>query len=598
MDKKTLARFRFLFILVALSLVLLTTRVAYLQIANYDHYVTRSERNRVTKLPVHAPRGEIYDRNDQLLVTNQPGFVLSLMDMGGGYDSDTIAFLAEKLELEEEEIREKIRRYRFTRYMPVQLKEDISEETMAEIYESRWKLQGISIEPQPIREYKFGVSGAHLFGYLGLDEPRESINEEWTEQGYEYRTGERVGQARGLEEVWEPYLRGEDGEQLVETNYLGQPQNYLDREEPVPGKDLYLTLDTGLQEVATSSLKEMVDEIQEEEDNEEHIKGAVVVLDPNTGAIMAMHNYPSYDPNTVSEDIDELKQDPRQPFNNTAISGTYPIGSTFKMITGIAALEEGEITDQTSFNCQGVLDAANTTKSCHSVHGSTSIYRGIAESCNIFFYQAGLRAGIDAIAHYSREFGLGVYPGLEDIRGETRGTVASREEMEKRGRQWHKAETMDAAIGQTLHDYSPMQMAQYVSMIANGGVHYRPYLVDRVYDYQGETVKEVEPEILREADVSSETLDIIREGMKQTVGPGGTANYAFRNVEEEVAAKTGTAEPSGDSSSHGLFVAYGPYEDPDLAVAVLVEHGSAGATSAAPVAADIMEYYFDSPEGD
>jgi len=607
MDKKTLARFRIMFVILILGFLLLTARIAYLQIVNYDYYVDRSERNRITRLPLPAPRGEIYDRDGQLLVTNRPGFSLSLIDLGRGYDAETIAFLATQLELEEEEIREKIRSQRYTRFLPVQLKRDITEETMARIYERRWKLQGVTIEPLPIREYKMEEKGSHLFGYKSLEEPREAIQAAWVEQGYEFRSGDMVGQ-RGLEQVWEPYLRGKDGEQLVETNYLGQPQKYLEQEEPVPGHNLHLTLDVELQEAASKALKDMVEELieeAEEEDDEgprEVKRGSVVVLDPNSGAILAMENYPSYDSNTVRQEMDELIADPRGPLTNRAISGTYPIGSSFKMITGIAALEEGKISDGSTFSCSGSLTVDRATKRCHGVHGSINIYRGLAVSCNVFFYQAGLRADIDAISHYAEEFSLGTFTGLQDIRGEVRGNVASREYKERRyADPWYRVETMDAAIGQGFHSFTPLQMAQYVSMIANGGVHYRPYLVESVTDYHGELVKNIEPEVLREADVSEKTLDIIQEGMRRVNVPGygGTAAYAMRNLEEETGGKTGTAEtPDKEKSNHGIFLAYGPFEDPEIAVAVLIEHGDSGGRAAAPVAADIMEYYFGTQEED
>ncbi len=598
MNKKLVRRFRWLFVVVVFCFVILAGRLASLQVINYDYYLNRAERNRIAKFPLAAPRGNIYDRDGELLVTNRPGFAVSLLDLGGGYDPETIAFLSEMLEIEEEEIREKIRSVSFRRYLPVQLLADISPETMARIAEKQWMLQGVSIDPQPIRHYRYQEIGSHLFGFIsGGEITGPSLLERWQEQGYHYSNRDVVGQ-EGLEQAWEAYLRGEDGEQLVETNYLGQPKNYLDRRDPVPGSDLHLTLDMELQIVATEAMERMIEHLREEEENEQVQRGSVVVLDPNSGAILAMANFPNYDPNLIrkAEKFNEYKTAPGNPLFNGAIRGTYPIGSTYKLLTGIAALEEGAISDSTIFTCRRVIERVGQEKTCLAAHGRTNIYSAIARSCNIFFYETGLRTGIDALAYYSPEFGLGKPTGFRDITPvEATGTIASREyKMEVEGDRWYQAETMDAAIGQTFHSYTPLQMAVYVSMIANGGYHYRPYLVERVVGPDGETEIEVEPEILHRADVSEETLDIIREGMYLSTQPGGTGWSPLRDleVEVEVAAKTGTAEIKGDAYSHGLFVSYAPYEDPEIAIAVILEHGTFGSRSAAPVAREILEHYF------
>ncbi len=604
MQKLVLARLRILFILVLVCFIILTGRLAYLQVIEFEHYRTRADHNRITRFPEPAPRGQIYDREGEVLVTNRPGFVVSLMDLGDGFDEETISFLSDKLNMEEEEIWERIRGQ--SRFLPVNLREDISDEVRAEIAEQQWKYSGISIDAQYVREYKYQEIGSHVMGYTAggvVEDP--TILERWEEDGYQYDSRHIVGQ-EGLERIWEPYLRGEEGEQLVEINRMGQKVAELDYQEPEPGHNLHLTKDAELQEVAYRALGDMVEELQQEAEEEEDEparvakQGSLVVLDPNTGAIRAMVKYPGYDPNQVTERYNEYSNAPGNPLYNDVIRQAYPIGSTYKPVTGVAALEEGEISDSTTFRCAGTLERAGTTKSCLGVHGSSNIYRGMSVSCNIFFYNAGLEAGIDALAHYTQELGLGKFTGLEDIYGENKGTVASREYKERRfGERWYPAETMDAAIGQTFHEFTPLQMAVYASMLANGGTHYRPYLVEEVRNNNGETVMSTEPEIMHEADISRENMEIIQESMREVVAtPGGTAYYLFEDLEIETAGKTGTAQVGGGITPHGLYISYAPFDEPEVAVAAIIENAGHGSTSAAPVVKEVLDFYFNGTEGE
>lgn len=595
MTKQMLRRVRIIFILVIGIFVLLAGRLAYLQIVRHDYYFYRSEENRFTKITLAAPRGEIFDRNGELLVTNRPAFVVSLMDMGEGYDPDTIAFLSEVLEMEEEEIYNAIRGRLYMRYLPLYLKSDITFETIAWISEHRWKLKGIDIEVRPIRDYREGAAAAHILGYLGQAEISPQTQELWREAGYEYKSGDLVGQ-EGIERAWEPWLRGKDGEQRIETNTLGQPINYFERREPEPGHNLYLTLDLDLQRVAEEALVRRVQKLKEE-GNKFAGRASAVVLDPNSGALLAMANCPSYDLNTVGKEYESLREDPLFPLNNIAIQGTYPIGSTFKMVTGTAVLEEGIWSERDVINCRGVVTLYNDTKSCFNnvAHGAVNFYSALALSCNIYFYRAGLAAGIDRLAHYAREYGFGSPTGLADLPGEVPGVVASPEYKAEvtGGEPWYRAETMSAAIGQSYNSFTPLQLANYAAIIANGGTHYRPYLVQKVVDSKGLTVHETEPEALRQAQISGRTFSIIQEGMRRVSQPRGTAYYYFSRLPVTVAGKTGSAEVGiKGRPAHSLFTGYAPHDKPQIAVAVLVEHGGIGATGAVPVAAEIMEYYF------
>ncbi len=598
MQKNVLARFKLLLIMVMACFILLAGRLAHLQVLEHDHYRDRADHNRITRFPDPAPRGKMYDREGEVLVTNRPGFVVSVMDMGDGFDPETVSFLSDTLEMDEEEIWERIRGQ--SRFMPVKLQEDVSDEVRVKIAEQQWKYSGVSIDAQYVRDYKYRETGGHLFGYIsgGIIE-NQAVLDRWEEMGYDYDNRHVVGQD-GLEINWEPFLRGKEGEQLVEINRMGQKVAELDHRKPEPGHDLHLTLDAGLQEAAYQALEEKIEKLQEEadEDEEKPWQGSVVILDPNSGAVLAMVKYPAYDPNLMPEKyMEKYFNAPGSPLYFDAIKQTYPIGSTYKPVTGITALEEGAISDSTTFHCAGAMERAGITKRCLGVHGHSNIYRAMAVSCNIFFYNTGLEAGIDALSHYTQEFGLGKYTGMNDIRGEKRGTVASREYKERRfGERWYPSETMDAAIGQTFHEFTPLQMAVYVSMIANGGVHYRPYLVQEIIDGDGGTVMEAEKEVMHQAGVSEENLEIIQESMNLVTEPGGTGYYPLHELEVEVAAKTGTAQVGRGITPHGLFVSYAPYEEPELAVAAIIEHGSYGSTSAAPVVNDIFEYYFSEDE--
>ena len=603
MDKKMLRRTRFFFTLVILLFILLGARLAYLQVIQYEHYWNRAERNRFRIMPISAPRGEIYGSQGEQLVTNRPGFTVSLVDLGSGYSEETIASLGRLLEMEEEEIRERIRSQYYSRYMPIRLKTDVSLETVAVISERRLEMPGVLIEVQPIRNYALGQTAPHLLGYLGSSPAPEWIVARWAARGYEnYRPGDMVGQS-GLERVWEPYLRGRDGGVQVEVNSTGQSIREFERVEPVPGHDLYLTLDIPLQQAVEQTLKDTVEYLREEEGNLYAGVASAVALDPNTGRILAMASIPDYDLNTFRSDYPDLLADGQEPLVNKAIEDHFPVGSVFKMVTAIAALQEGAVSRNERVRCTGSITRYNATKSCFrgTVHGPVHVVDAIRRSCNVFFYEMGLRVGIDRLAHYSREFGFGSPTGLQDVLGERSGIVASREYKDRVYQEpWYPAETMDAAIGQSFQSITPLQLANYTALLANGGIHYRPYLVERVVDNQGQTVLLAEPEVLHRMEVDEGHWQAVREGMARAVLPGGTA-ARLADMTIPIAGKTGTAQVTtreSDIPTHSLFVSYAPVEEPEIALAVFIRHGGLGGATAAPAARDILEFYFGAAEED
>lgn len=365
MDKKMLQRTRiFIYLVIGIFIVLLL-RLAFLQVYRYEYYWARAEKNRLRILPITAPRGEIFAHDGEQLVTNRPGFTVSLVDLGQGYNEQTIAYLAKLLAMDEAEIWQKIDAQYYRRYLPVRLKTDVSMETVSRIAERRLEYPGVLIEVQPIRNYVHGKFLAHVLGYMGEGVVPPWVEEHWQETGYEYRQGEPVGQA-GLELAWEPFLKGEDGGIQVEVNSTGQAIGEFERVEPKPGHDLYLTIDASLQLAVEEALNETVEDLMAG-NNRYAGEAAAVVLDPRCGAILAMADTPVYNPNTFSEDFPLLEQDPRRPLVNKVIEEHYPVGSTFKMVTAMAALQEGAITKEGRVFCGGLLRATMQPKPASGV---------------------------------------------------------------------------------------------------------------------------------------------------------------------------------------------------------------------------------------
>lgn len=600
MSKAMQKRIRVFITLVVSIFIILSSRLAYLQIIQYDYYWNRAENNRLRIMPVTAPRGEIYDRKGEQLVTNRPGFTVSLVDLGNGYSDETISYLSRLLEMDEQEINEKILLQNYRRYLPVRLKTDVDIEIVSKIAEKRLELPGVLIEVQPIRNYNYGNSASHVLGYMGEGTVQEWIKEYWAGLGYEYQPGELVGQS-GLELAWEPFLRGEDGGVQVEVNSTGQAIREFERVEPVPGNNLFLTLDLQLQQVTEQSLLEVIEGLRSG-GNFYAGEAAAVVLDPRSGRILAMASAPFYDLNTFRLDFPRLVDNPLRPLVNKTIEEHYPVGSTFKMVSAMGALEGDLISKTERVYCGGTITRYGATKSCYHgrAHGGMNILQAIQKSCNIFFYEMGLRQGIDTLAYYSRQFGFGSVVGLKDIFGEKSGIVASREFKSKLypDEPWYPAETMDASIGQSFHSITPLQLANYAAMIANGGIHYRPYLVEKIVDSEGSTVMMAEPEVLSYMEAKETSWEIIREGMSLVTRSGGTGAL-LADLPVWVAGKTGTAQVVGKDGaipSHSLFVGYAPLEDPEIAFAVIIKHGESNGSTSIPIVRKIVEHYFGAPE--
>lgn len=491
----------------------------------------------------------------------------------------------------------KIRDLGYKKYMPIRLKTNVDFETVARIEEKR--LPGVVVEVEPIRNYIYGSEAAHIFGYVG--EISKNELEALKDKGY--RAGDLVGKM-GLEKVLEPYLKGTNGGKQVEVNAFGKPIKVLGEIPPVPGDTIILTIDSELQRVAEKALQDQLLKLQTDKIKPfpNAKRGAVVVLNVKTGEVLAMASVPSFDPNMFARGLtakewEDLSNNPLKPLVNIAISETYPPGSVFKMITAIAALENNITNEKETIYDRGVYWTILPKKDWKpGGHGVVNMIKAIAESCNIYFFEMGRRLGIDLIEKYAKMFGLGQITGIE-LPGEKAGVVASREYKEKTFKKaedkiWYPAETLDAAIGQGYHQFTPLQIACYISAIANEGYWMKPHIIKSIVDANGRTVFDSKPEIAGKVNVSKKTFEIVKQGMRGVVSPGGTAYGVFSNFPIPIAAKTGTAQWDLKKAPHGWFVTFAPYDNPEIAIAVFIEQAGSGGSTGGPVARAILEEYF------
>lgn len=460
----------------------------------------------------------------------------------------------------------------------------VSMEVVSILSEQQADYPGVTITLLSERQYETTYA-AHILGRTGLILAEDS--EAFEAQGYPM---DAIVGRDGVERAFESWLRGIDGERMVETGDSGGIVRVIGETPAQNGGDVYLTLDISLQKAAEDSLALRIQELREE--GIEAGGGAAVVLDVETGDVLALASYPTYNLSTFQENYATLAADELTPMFNRAIAGTYAPGSTFKIVTAFAALSEGVITPETQIRCGGVYTyfAPNYLYHCWvyrdygRVHGLLTASQALQESCNCFFYEAGRLTGIRAIDRYAGLFGLGEYTGIE-LSGEARGIVAG---PDSRDGDWYAGDTLQAAIGQSDHLFTPLQLANYTATIANGGTHYAVHLMDHV-ERAGEILYEQEPEVLNTLDFSAEIYDTIREGML-AVTEDGTASTVFSDYPISVLGKSGSAQV-GTGRANGIFILAAPAEDPEIAVAVVIEHGAAG-NNAARVARDILTAYF------
>ena len=578
-------RFRYLYWILIGIFVVLICRLVYLQIVAGDYYHSLAEGNRLRAIPIAAMRGIMYDRNGQILVGSRPSFMVTYVPTKDGMTDDELKELSQLINQPEDKLREKIQKVK-SAYVPTVLATDLTQDIVTKIEERRNELPGISVDVQPIRYYPYNEMAAQIFGYVGqIDE--EDMKRLEGQEGVSNIT--QIGRA-GLESYYDDILRGKDGGRQVEVDAAGSPVKEMERKNPVAGHNIHLTIDLNLQQAAEDAMDKQVT-------NGIGTHGiAAVAIDPNTGAVLAMASRPSFNPNWFTRGITakewaQINDNPYHPMENRAIAGEYPPGSTFKLITGSAALELKKVTPDEMIFDSGRHWLVDMRNAGGEALGWINFTEALAKSDNVYFYEMGRRVGIEKLAEYARMFGMGKKTGIA-LRGEASGLVASEEYKKKTFNQdWYLGDTFNSAIGQGFQLVTPLQAAMIVSEVANGGIQYRPFIVNRIDNLDGTPYKIFAPEQVGTLAVSRSTLDLIREGMRNVTEESGTAGSLFAGFPIQVAGKTGTAENFG-GVDHGWFVAYAPFDHPRIVVAVLVEQGGYGGVASGPIVKMMLEEFF------
>ena len=575
-----IGRLKPLTFLSVLVIVILIVRVGYLQLYDGEYYSRLADGNRIRIIPSVAPRGTFFDRNGQLLVTNRPGFAVSLLPLSEP-NPEVIVKISKLLNVPVEDIQKKIDAH--VGFDPIRIKTDITPDVVTIIEEQKNEYPGVVIEVQPIRNYILMQEGAHTFGYVS-----EISDEELERKKSEgYKSGDMIGKF-GLEKVYDKEVRGENGGEQVEVDVQGKPVQILGKKEPRPGYDLILTIDKDLQTAAEQAVDSMLAQIHAN-------AAAAVVLNPQNGEVLAMVSRPAFDPNLFAHGISEkdwnaINTNPYHPMDNKTITGEYPPGSTFKIVTGTAALAAGKVTPNEQIFDSGTHWLIPKGNAGGEALGWLNFRSAMAHSDNVYFYEMGNRLGVDLLGHYAKMFGLGEVTGI-DLPYESPGLVASKEyKMKVYEEDWYISETFDAAIGQGFNLVTPLQAAMVMGEIAANGNRFKPHLVKKIVTQDGEVIKDIQPEIAGKLDVDPSIIQLVQDGLHE-VTISGTAARNFSGFPYAVAGKTGTAEnPQG--RDHGWFVGYGTFDNPTVCVAVIVENGGYGATSAVPIGKQILEAAF------
>jgi penicillin-binding protein 2 len=582
---------------VVAAFAVLSVRLFHLQVIGGEEYRRLSASNCIRLESIDAPRGLIFDRRGDMMVDNRPAFDVSIIPRDAKPVEETIEKLSSLLQLTAEELMVKIReKRRLGSYKPVLLRQDIGRNTLAGIEVHRYDLPGVVININPRRHYPYDQSAAHVLGYLG-----EISNEELSCGKFPgCRPGDFVGKF-GVEKTFESALRGDRGGRQVEVNAKGQVVRVLQTVDAQPGHNVYLTIDRRLQQKAEEMLRGSA--------------GAAVAMEPGTGEILAMASSPSFDQNAFVSGMtydqwETLISNPEHPMENKAVQGEYPPASTYKIVTAIAGLEEGVIDEKTTFYCPGFYRFGNRVYRCwkKAGHGSVDVVRALAESCDVFFYQVGQRVGVDRLAQYATAFGLGSPTGVA-LDHEADGLIPTAAwKRKKTGIPWQGGENLSIAIGQGYNLVTPIQMLGLVAAVGNGGVRYRPKILKRIENTQGDVIRSEFPTEAERIDFSEKTMELVRRGLWEAVNTVGGTAFGSRMKTVDISGKTGTAqlvsrnedeseddkkELAAHLKDHAWFVAFAPSEAPEIAVAVIVEHGEHGSSAAAPIARAMIQTYLE-----
>ena len=588
-DRNRITRLHTLLVVCLVLFAVLLGRMVYLQLWRGDYYAKQSDGNRLRQSRILAPRGIIYDSEGKELVNNLPGYAVVLQKQSS-YKPETLQRLSNLLQMPVEEINAKIKASE-NFYEPIMLKNNLDQQMVTKIEEQRRYMPEVMLSVQPIRNYPYHELAVHALGYVG------EVSSYEIEQGLfkNISQGSLVGKG-GLEKTYDKYLRGEDGAFMEEVDVAGNVVKHYDSVQPIPGKNLKLTIDYELQKELEAFTDKHLAFLRSSGIAPGARAAAVVAIDPRNGAVRAMVSRPGYDPNWFvhgisSKNWNSINNDPNYPVNNKVITGEYPPGSTFKIVTGSAAFELKKVGLNEPIFDGGFHPMVPTMGNAGGeVLGWLTFIKALAMSDNVYFYELGYRVGIDNIEKYAHIFGFGERTGI-DLEGESKGLVASKKvKREIWDEDWRLGDTFNAAIGQGFNLTTPIQLSVMLSIVANGGTKYQPYLVDSIINSDGSLFEKPKRAEGKHIDVSQQTIDYIRMGMSATTQEGGTASY-FAGLPKPIAGKTGTAENS-HGRDHGLFVAYGPVDDPELVVVCIVEQGGFGSVAAGPIVYKAFEEFF------
>lgn len=588
-DRNRITRLHTLLVVCLVLFAVLLGRMVYLQLWRGDYYAKQSDGNRLRQSRILAPRGIIYDSEGKELVNNLPGYAVVLQKQSS-YKPETLQRLSNLLQMPVEEINAKIKASE-NFYEPILLKNNLDQQMVTKIEEQRRYMPEVMLSVQPIRNYPYHELAVHALGYVG------EVSSYEIEQGLfkNISQGSLVGKG-GLEKTYDKYLRGEDGAFMEEVDVAGNVVKHYDSVQPVPGKNLKLTIDYELQKELEAFTDKHLAFLRSSGIAPGARAAAVVAIDPRNGAVRAMVSRPGYDPNWFvhgisSKNWNSINNDSNYPMNNKVITGEYPPGSTFKIVTGSAAFELKKVGLNEPIFDGGFHPMVPTMGNAGGeVLGWLTFIKALAMSDNVYFYELGYRVGIDNIEKYAHIFGFGERTGI-DLEGESKGLVASKKVKRKIwDEDWRLGDTFNAAIGQGFNLTTPIQLSVMLSIVANGGTKYQPYLVDSIINSDGSLFEKPKRAEGKHIDVSQQTIDYIRMGMSATTQEGGTASY-FAGLPKPIAGKTGTAENS-HGRDHGLFVAYGPVDDPELVVVCIVEQGGFGSVAAGPIVYKAFEEFF------
>lgn len=587
--------------MMVLLFMIYAARMWHLQVIQGSSYRFQSENNRIRIEEISASRGIIFDRNGVPIVENRPAYHLTIIREDIRDMDQTIRELARLCDRNPDDFFAVIEANRTTpKFVPLRLASDLDRDSLARIEAQKIRLPGVLIQLEPKREYKWNGSAAHLVGYLSEITEGELKSEKY--QGY--YAGEDIGKI-GIEGAFEEYLHGRRGGRQVEVDAVGRRIRLLDEVPPIPGRNLWLTLDMELQKTAESLLEGKV--------------GAIVAVDPNDGAVLAFACSPTFDQEKFVRGLKKeewlaLSRDPNHALLNRGCGAAYPPGSTYKPFVALAGLQEGAITPTATFHCPGYLQFGGRQYRCwrDRGHGSLDVERALIQSCDVFFYQTGLKLGVDKVAQYATMFGLGEKTGI-GIQGEHPGLIpTSWWKKQATGVPWQRGETISISIGQGFDLTTPLQMALAYAAIANNGKLWQPYVVKRIEGGVEGTGGDIKPRLKHKIQIQQRYFDIVKRGLHGVVEDARGTGHGIRDPSVQIAGKTGTAQVvrvaqganrklferllRPKERDHAWFVGYAPAGNPQICVATLIEHGGHGASVAAPVVQKVILSYLKGKE--